>query len=190
MLSGRGKKTLQKIIGGADRWAMENILDHTPFLDKNTNRTQRLECYDISHLSGKETVGVLTVLIRRGKLWRAEPSQFRKFKVKTAKPGDDPAAIAEVLNRRFLHPEWPYPDIIVIDGGIAQHNTAKKIIDNFFRLEQSQRATINLISFAKPTKRIYGNKKIVDKEIIEQAIAQTHRYAINFHRFLRDKIKL
>lgn len=84
--------------------------------DLAESRVNRLEGYDISHHAGKESYGSL-VVFENGEAARA---QYRLFKIKEAPAGDDERALAEVLTRRFNHPEWPAPDLIMIDGGSPQ----------------------------------------------------------------------
>lgn len=76
----------------------------------------RIEAYDISHLSGKETYGSMAVFTGG----QPDKDEYRLFKIRTAAAADDLAALAEVINRRFHHFEWPRPDIILIDGGRPQ----------------------------------------------------------------------
>ena len=82
----------------------------------NTPHLNRIEGYDISHLSGKETYGSMVVFSG------AEPdkAQYRLFKLKEEHEGNDESALLEVLIRRFKHSEWPLPDLLMIDGGSPQ----------------------------------------------------------------------
>lgn len=216
ILSGKRKKTLQKITTPADLWAVQSILDHsnylTPILENQAAEGyKKIECYDISNFAGKEAVGAMTVLIKKEGKWEADKNQFRKFRIRQTTTRDDPKMIQEILSRRLNHPEWPYPDLIVIDGGITQYNTAKKVLEKCgfqgpseASPEQSRRRRprrrISLISFAKPKKQIIGLSNLKPQEqkaisellkerIIEKAIDQTHRFVINYHRQLRDKIR-
>jgi len=87
--------------------------------------SNRIEGYDISHLTGRETYGAM-VVASDGQL---QNSQYRLFKIKTAPESDDLRALVEVLERRLKHVEWPYPDLIMIDGGRPQID----FVDNFFK---------------------------------------------------------
>lgn len=84
--------------------------------DLSQKRINRIEGYDISHLHGKESYGSMVVFSDG----EPDKDQYRLFKIRNGKPGDDEAALEEVLLRRFGHPEWPEPDIIMIDGGTPQ----------------------------------------------------------------------
>ena len=149
-------------------WAFENILEHSSFL--NTEPTEKIECYDISHFGGKEAVGAFTVMVNKNGNWEPDANQFRRFKIKNSDTRNDPQMIKEILSRRLNHPEWPYPNLIIIDGGITQYNAAKKVAGK-----------LPLISFAKPNKKIFGRTEL-PRKVIERAIEQTHNYVINFHR--------
>ncbi len=87
------------------------------------DKVNRIEGYDISHLSGKESYGSM-VVFENGEAARSE---YRLFKVKDAPAGDDERALSEVLLRRFRHPEWAAPDLIMIDGGSPQVSFISRI---------------------------------------------------------------
>ncbi|MHB1118222.1 MAG: GIY-YIG nuclease family protein, partial [Minisyncoccota bacterium] len=83
----------------------------------------RIEAYDVAHTSGTNTVGVMVVL-ENGEV---KKNAYRKFKMR-ASGNDDNASLQEMLERRFSHIEWPMPKLIVVDGGTAQVNTARKAL--------------------------------------------------------------
>ena len=64
----------------------------------------RLEAYDISHFAGKETFGAMAVFSNG----MENKDEYRLFKIKNAPPNDDLAALAEMIERRFKHKEWPF----------------------------------------------------------------------------------
>ena len=141
----------------------------------------RIEGYDIAHMGGKDLVGVMTV-IENGEV---QKNEYRKFKIKGGTGNNDTAALKEVLERRLAHDEWPYPKLIVIDGGLAQINIAKKVIaDNGF--------AIPIVSVVKnefhKAKDILGDKKHISEN--ESSIllvnSEAHRFAIAFHRKNRN----
>lgn len=155
------------------------------------NKSFRIESYDIAHMSGKNMVGVMTVL-ENGEL---KKSDYRKFKIRLAEApariakrgGDDTGALLEVLERRFEHTEWTYPSLIVVDGGKAQINTVKKFQEKFGLM-------IPIVSVLKDerhkAKNILGDKKYIlkNERDILLANAEAHRFAISFHRKLRDSL--
>jgi len=145
-------------------------------------RKMRVEAYDIAHISGTDTVGVMTV-VEDGKLAK---SQYRKFKIREAKGPDDTNNLKEVLTRRLGHLEWPLPNLIVVDGGVAQINAAKAIL-------KANNLDINVVGVVKDerhkAREILG--KGVQNSILHKAILlanfEAHRFAIGFHRKLRGK---
>src|SRR3989338_11298767 len=105
-------------------YALQHIQDVSLIKDEYKTRTSvsivyRIEAYDIAHLHGSAAVGVM-VVVEAG---AASKGQYRKFKIKSAKAGDDPGALKEVLSRRLGHDEWPLPRMIAVDGSTAQINT-------------------------------------------------------------------
>jgi len=185
ILSGKNRNFIKKLQTPSELMAVENIYSHSNFLNSKFEiQNSKLECYDISHFAGKEAVGAYTVLVNQNNQWQPDVNSFRKFKIKSTETKNDPNSIAEILSRRLNHPEWHYPEIILIDGGITQYNAAKKVLNKFFLNKNYKPA---LLSFAKPERRIYG-EKIISEEIIKKAIEQTHRFVIKFHRQTRVKM--
>jgi len=89
-----------------------------------TKKLNRIEGYDISHLSGGESYGSMVVFSNG----EADKNEYRLFKIKSAPAGDDERALAEVLLRRLAHPEWTRPNLIMIDGGAPQISYLTKIL--------------------------------------------------------------
>lgn len=151
-------------------------------LSENSSDQFRIEAYDIAHMSGKSAVGVMTV-VSDGEL---DKSQYRKFKIKLDK-NDDTANLREVLERRFAHEDWRFPDLIVVDGGTGQINAAKKVLEKYGLHH------IGLSSVVKDdrhkAKEVIGSKQYVEKyeKAILLANAEAHRFAIGYHRKLRNK---
>ena len=148
------------------------------FKDKNF----RIEGYDVAHISGTNRVGVMVVIEGKEKI----KSEYKKFKL-TENINDDYAGITEILRRRFKHTEWKNPDLIVIDGG----ETHKKIVD---KLLVEMNVLIPCVSVVKDDrhkpKDIIGNKVHVDyhKKEILLVNSEAHRFAISYHKRLRNKI--
>jgi len=94
--------------------------------------------------------------------------------------------LREILDRRFAHKEWSYPDLIVVDGGVAQINIAKKILKKF-NLE------IPIVSVLKDDrhkpKDILGEskEKLKYKKDILLSNSEAHRFAITYHKSMRNK---
>lgn len=147
-------------------------------------KAYRIEAYDIAHISGKYTVGVM-VVIEDG---IPKKSDYRKFKIRIeSERADDTLHLDEVLRRRFGHKEWPQPDLVVIDGGLAQKRRAEKVRKE---LEHNW----NIVSVVKDTrhkpKMIMGDPEIAEsyKRWILIANAESHRFAVAYHRQLREKL--
>lgn len=143
----------------------------------------RIEAYDIAHISGKEMVGVMTVL-ENGIV---KKSDYRKFKIKTVEGTNDAASLSEVLHRRFAHPEWVFPNMIVVDGNIIQRNAALRVLKNIHL------TGISVVSVVKDERhkplRLEGEENITNehKKVILLANSEAHRFAIRFHKHLRRK---
>ncbi|MES3004753.1 MAG: GIY-YIG nuclease family protein [Patescibacteria group bacterium] len=148
-------------------------------LPKSVGNMFRIESYDIAHMSGQNVVGVMTV-VEDGEV---KKSDYRKFKIRNNPGVNDTAALKEVVERRLAHTEWLYPNLIVVDGGIAQKNTVTKIL-----LQNG--VEIPVVSVVKDerhrAREILGDKKWLkcEREIL-LSNAEAHRYAISFHKKLR-----
>lgn len=141
----------------------------------------RIEAYDIAHTGGTETVGVMTVVEDSQPL----KSAYRKFKIRGF-TNNDAGALSEVLSRRFLHPEWPYPRLIVVDGHTAQMNAAKKILAN----AGIQIAVVGVVKNERhQPERLVGDQAIITEKERDILLAnnEAHRYAISWHRKRMEK---
>lgn len=141
----------------------------------------RIEAYDIAHTSGQDTVGVMTVIVDG----EPEKKSYRKFIIKEY-GNNDVGALTEVLERRLSHPEWEYPKVIVVDGGVTQRNAAKKVLSTYGLM-------IPIVSVTKDEyhrpKKITGHTGLpVPEQDILLANAEAHRYALSFHRTKRGNI--
>jgi excinuclease ABC subunit C len=146
------------------------------------NKSFRIEAYDVAHISGTSRVGVMVVLEGH----QIEKGEYRKFKLEEH-TNDDYEGLRQILARRLKHTEWRYPDLIVIDGGVAHKQTAEKVLASCGLL-------IPCVSVVKDErhkpKDILGDKVHVDyhKKDILLANAEAHRSAITYHKTLRNKI--
>ena len=151
-------------------------------LGAGANEALRIEAYDVAHISGTNTVGVM-VVVEDGKANKAE---YRKFKINRSSQNDT-AGLEEILERRFNHSEWRFPDIMVIDGSTAQKNVAEKVLAKL-------KIKADIVAVTKDErhrpKTISGRAEIVDnyKKDILLANSEAHRFAIGYHRKLRSKI--
>ena len=166
---------------------------------------QRIEAYDISNIQGVDSVGTM-IVFEEG---RAKNSDYRRFKIKTVKGANDYDSMREILTRRFNHgldeikaiqqrdlklsagKFSTFPDLIMIDGGKGQVNVALEVL-------QSLNIDIPVGGLVKDDKHqtrgiIYNNNElIINKssnlmQLIRRIQDEVHRFAITYHRSLRDK---
>ena len=154
----------------------------------------RIECFDISHSSGEGTVASCVVFDSAG----SRKSDYRRFNIEGEKAGDDYAAMAQALRRRYsrLQKEAKaLPELVLIDGGRGQVNAARHVLDELGI------TSIMLLGVAKGTTRkpgfetlIFadGREQVLDEDaqalhLIQQIRDEAHRFAITGHRQRRDK---
>lgn len=166
---------------------------------------QRIEAYDISNIQGVDSVGTM-IVFEEG---RAKNSDYRRFKIKTVKGANDYDSMREILTRRFNHgldeikaiqqrdlklsagKFSTFPDLIMMDGGKGQVNVALEVL-------QSLNIDIPVCGLVKDDKHqtrgiIYNNNElIINKssnlmQLIRRIQDEVHRFAITYHRSLRDK---
>ena len=119
-------------------------------------------------------------------------SLYRKFKITLPGTPNDVAMIKEVIRRRLSHPEWPYPDVFLIDGGRGQLNVSLREIS---RSETASK--IKVVALAKRFNELYvpGQKRPIPlaslpqdtKNILMYSRDEAHRFAIAYHRKLHRK---
>lgn len=150
--------------------------------DSSLTLAFRVESYDIAHMSGKNMVGVMTVVTNGS----ADKNEYRKFKINTVSSSNDTKALGEILERRLTHPEWQMPNLIVVDGGVAQLNAMNAILDN-------AGLSIPVVSVLKDErhqpKDVLGDQTLgmkYRKEIL-LSNAEAHRFAIGYHKKMRRK---
>ncbi|MDU6783653.1 excinuclease ABC subunit UvrC [uncultured Peptoniphilus sp.] len=178
----------------SNKLALEDIKD----LIGLRERPRRIEAYDISNISGVESVGSM-VVFEEGD---AKKSDYRKFRIKSVIGPDDYSSLKEVIERRFRRGVEEkkedknssfsnFPDLIMMDGGKGQVNAAKEILDKLnLNIE-----ICGLVKddFHRTRGIIYKNKEFnVDLnsrayKMIYKIQEEAHRFAINYHRNLRSK---
>ena len=152
----------------------------------------RMECFDISHNQGQETVASMVVF--EGGM--PKKSDYRRFKIKSAegKP-DDFLSMREVTTRRYVGlSEEELPDLIIIDGGKGQLSSALEIIRN-----EAGHKNVPVVGLAKQFELVFteGNSEPIELPrrspslyLIQRIRDEAHRFAITFHRKLRGKRNL
>ena len=144
----------------------------------------RMEAFDVAHISGTNTVGAM-VVSENGEL---KKSDYRKFKIRGVKIPNDTATLKEILERRLKHKEWRLPDVIVYDGGIAHRNAVLEI----FKKDLGENHGMKIIGVVKDErhkpKKIIGEAEIIKKHKKQILLlnSEAHRFAISFHRQLRN----
>lgn len=156
---------------------------------------EQLECYDISHSSGELTVGSCVVFDQKG----PKTSSYRTFNIEGITPGDDYAAMEQVLTRRYsrlVKGEGEWPDIALIDGGKGQVEKAKQV------MAELGISRVMIIGVAKGTTRKAGFETLILAEtgqeitlegddpalhLIQHIRDESHRFAITGHKKRRDK---
>ncbi|PWM70242.1 MAG: excinuclease ABC subunit C [Bacillota bacterium] len=156
---------------------------------------RRMECFDISHISGVDKVGSMTVFIDGS----ADKSEYRRFKIRTVEGNNDFACLKEVLRRRLAklgtaeEERFPKPDLIIIDGGKGQLSSVKEVFDDM-GIEG-----IDLISLAEREEEIFTlfsrEAVVLPKSdyclrMLQRIRDEAHRFAITFNRDLRNKRSL
>jgi excinuclease ABC subunit C len=153
---------------------------------------RRIECFDISHLQGTETVASMVVFVDG----KPKKSEYRKFKIRAAAEGnivDDFASMREVIRRRYtrvLEEQSELPDLIMVDGGKGQLSSACAV------LKELNLGSQPIISLAKRLEDVFvpdeSEPVVIPKSssalrLLQQVRDEAHRFAIAFHRLLRDK---
>ena len=154
------------------------------------NFPNRMECYDISHIQGTNTVASM-VVFQNG---LPKKSAYRKFKIRSTegKP-DDFLSMKEVLTRRLARlgtKNWEKPDLIIIDGGKGQLSSVMQIV------EELGITDIDFVSLAKREEEVFlphqSRSILLPRDsnalyLIQRIRDEAHRFAITFHRDLRSK---
>ena len=153
---------------------------------------RRMECYDISHISGVDKVGSMVVFADG----EPERDSYRRFKIRTVEGSNDFACLQEVLKRRLgklgteEEERFPRPDLIVIDGGKGQLSSVKEIFDGM-GVEG-----IDLVSLAKREEEVFTlfsresvrlDHSDYALQVLQRLRDEAHRFAITYHRTLRGK---
>jgi len=143
----------------------------------------RIECFDLAHLQGENYVGSMSVFLNG----KALPELYRHFNIK-GEAKSDPYAMKEIIKRRFNHPEWGIPNLVILDGGVPQLSIVSNQIPSYI-------ATIALAK-TRETIYYYDNNKITSLNLpIEDPVLnllrnirdEAHRFATNFHIKKRQK---
>ena len=156
---------------------------------------ERVECFDVSHVSGEATVASCVVFNHEG----AVKSDYRKFNIRDVPAGDDYAAISQAFNRRYSRikkEEGKLPDLILIDGGKGQVSSIRAVA------EELQLDEVTLLGVAKGKSRKPGMERLVFSDgktetslapnssalhLIQEIRDEAHRFAVTGHRQQRAR---
>ncbi len=158
---------------------------------------QRMECFDISHTSGQQTVASCVVFNREGPL----KSDYRRYNIEGITPGDDYAAMAQALKRRYksVKEVQKIPDLLLIDGGKGQLAQAEAFFEEWPHDKKPM-----LLGVAKGTTRkpgletliLAGSHEVLPMDshspglhLVQHIRDESHRFAITGHRNRRQKVK-
>lgn len=150
--------------------------------DLRERHAHRIEAYDVAHLGGTASVGVMTVVEES----RPNKQEYRQFTLKEKHGGNDLSALGEILTRRLKHGEWPLPEIIVVDGAKLQYEVAERVL-------REAGLSIPVVGVVKNARhqpeRLIGPEGLIgrfEKEIL-LVNSEAHRFAITFHRKRRGE---
>ncbi|MFT7689141.1 MAG: excinuclease ABC subunit C, partial [Candidatus Azotimanducaceae bacterium] len=156
---------------------------------------KRIECFDISHTQGEQTVASCVVFTEAG----VTKSDYRRYNIKGITPGDDYAAMRQAIERRYkrvLKEEGKLPDLLLIDGGKGQLSSAAAI------MKELQISEVLLVGVAKGEGRKPGLETLFIEgqsigiklaansaamHLVQQIRDEAHRFAITGHRARRGK---
>jgi excinuclease ABC subunit C len=151
---------------------------------------ERIECYDISHLSGEETVASMVVFSGGN----PDKKHYRRFKIKNEQ-NNDLASLSETLRRRIMQARQgneaflPEPDLIIIDGGLGQVNAVQTVLNDL-------EVNIPVFSLAKKNEEIYSPgsaqplvlaRRDEGLRLLQRMRDEAHRFAVDYNRQRRGK---
>ena len=154
-----------------------------------------VECFDISHTAGNQTVGSCVVFDNNG----AVKSKYRRYNLKGITPGDDYAAMRQVLTRRYGRiqaEEGSLPDLVIIDGGKGQLRQAEEVLAEFglngipllgIAKGRARRAGYEEWILASPATSFRPGPESPASHLVQQIRDESHRFAITGHRGRRQK---
>ena len=203
--AGVKKKLLEMAEKNAEDYLLKSIdkIRHKDDMTKNacerlkrilglSRYPNRMECYDISNISGVDKVGSMVVFSDG----EADRTSYRRFRIKTVEGADDFASLQEVLRRRLAklgteeEERFPKPDLIIIDGGKGQLSSVREIFD------EMHVEGIDLISLAKKEEEVFTlhspESVLIDKrdyalKMLQRIRDEAHRFAITYFRSIHSK---
>lgn len=172
------------------RYAWPAVLSKLQTLLKTRVDIKRIEGYDIANIGAEAATGSMVVFVSG----QPDKSQYRKFRIKTVAGISDVDMLKEVLGRRLGHPEWPYPELMVIDGGRPQLGAALKTLEES-RIWNLESRRLLVTALAKREEILYtANGRQIPLRRQDPAILhffqrirdESHRFARVYHHKLRQ----
>ena len=169
-----------------------NVIEELSTLMGFKEGIDSIECYDISNTRNDYIVGCM-IRFDNGHL---NKSMYRKFKIRSTETQDDFKCMYEVIQRRLNHAkDWPLPDVILLDGGKGQMSAVMKAMSEaqettnvFGMVKNDHHRTRGLIDNEGNEIDLESHKKVLNFLTFLQD--EVHRFAITYHRQLRDTVKL
>lgn len=168
--------------------SLQEIL--TPYYP-NIGRLTRIECYDISNISGQYAVGSMVVFENGDK----NAKEYRRFKIRTKNTPDDFHMMREVLSRRARNASWPIPNLLVIDGGKGQVSSVLQALAGHGKKWPVIGLAKREETIVVPLKESSGLEFLEIKlphstpgvNLLRRIRDEAHRFAITYHKLLRKK---
>jgi len=179
----------------AEAQSVQNRLESLSQVFDLEQTISRIECFDISHTQGQQTVASCVVFTDAG----LTKSDYRRYNIKGITPGDDYAAMRQAIERRYqrvLKEEGKLPDVLLIDGGKGQLSSATEV------MRELQISNVMMVGVAKGEGRKPGLETLfiegqsvgiklaansVAMHLVQQIRDEAHRFAITGHRARRAK---
>lgn len=192
------KKMLSGVVYLTQSNRVQTYLENPNFLEDEKDRAlkqlqkdlklptlpSRIEAYDISNIQGGDATGSMVVLSHG----EVDKSQYRKFKIKISGRPNDYGMHKEMLQRRLNHPDWPLPNLILIDGGRGQAKVAGLAV-------KGRGLNIPVFGLAKRMEWLYPPEGEIVKlprsnlslKLLQKIRDEAHRFALSFHHKLRAR---
>ena len=197
MAQGNAKEYLEKSVSAVEHRSDMTVraCERLRSLLRLSHYPKRMECYDISNISGVDKVASMVVFTDG----EADKVQYRRFRIKTVEGADDFASLRETLRRRLQklgtdeEERFPRPQLVVIDGGRGQLSSVKEIFD------EMGVADIDLISLAKREEEVFVlwqdepvriDRRDYSLRLLQRIRDEAHRFAVTYFRSLHSKRNL
>ncbi|MFA6307558.1 MAG: GIY-YIG nuclease family protein [Patescibacteria group bacterium] len=185
LLAGKKKQLMKKLL--SENKEQARSLAHLQDVSLITNEdsvlggVNRIEGYDISHFTGKESYGAMVVF----SAGFPDKAEYRLFKIKTAPASDDLRSLEEVLTRRLKHSEWTMPDLMMIDGGKPQID----FVNKYFKANNIKIPIVGIskysgdkLIFAQKTNKQFKDLATSIKDTLVRVRDEAHRFGLSASR--------